>query len=205
MRIAPGLASPVKTRYDPRVRSRDVLVWVFVVGCAHAPPPVADTPPAQAEACVPESAVTDAERALETCRGAHASDATWAGRDARDALEASLSAHLASLRPPRTVEPGEVQPLAEALWALLDRAALPPGSRATEDRAEAAAERLLRDRGEDACVAAAEEALEVTREIATVADPTHGTDPCEAETLAARRATLERALCAEPTSGGEAP
>lgn len=180
-------------------------MWVFVVGCAHAPSPATETHPAEDEACVPESALAQAQRALEACRGAHASDTTWAGREARDALETSLSAHLASLRPPREVQPGEVQPLAEALWALLDRAALPPGSRATEDRAEAAAERLLRDRGEDACVAAAEEALEVTREIGTVADPTHGIDPCEAETLAARRATLERALCTTSTSGDESP
>lgn len=181
-------------------------MWVFVVGCAHAPAPAPVATPAADpdDPCNDTANVAQSEGALARCHDAHASDARWPGRAARDALEARLSQHLASLRPPRTVDPSEVQPLAEALWALLDQAPLPPGNSATQDRAEAAAERLLRDRSESSAVGAAEDALAVTREIGTVADPTHGTDPCESEALAARRATLERALC-EGGAGGEAP
>ncbi len=182
-------------------------MWVFVVGCAHAAPPPAVTAESSGPIDAPGGGaeVRRTALALEQCRTTHASDPTWAGRDALDTLEARLRAHLASLRPPRVVAPEEVQPLAEALWGLLDQGSLGPGHDATVDRAEAAAERLLRDRGEDACVAAAQDALAAAQEIGTVADAAHGVDPCEAEALAARRATLELSLTSPSTSGGNEP
>jgi len=173
---------------------RSLALALALTACAHAS--AAEAPvPTPADACATAAEIARAEATLGTCRTTHASDPGWPARGAYDAIVPRLSAHLASLDPPREVTTDEVQPLAEQMWALLDQVHFPDAARATRDRAEDAAERLLRERDVRAAPGAAIEALDAIAQVGAVADPTGGTDPCAPETRLVLELQANRTEC----------
>jgi hypothetical protein len=122
-----------------------------------------------------------------------ARDPAWPAR----AVGAQLGEHLASLAPPREVSSDEAQPLADAMWALLDRLELGSRTSAARARGEDAAEALLRDRTASTSRQAAEEALAAVGDIAPFTDPPG--DPCD-ELYARVRAAWSAGPCTAPRS-----
>jgi hypothetical protein len=172
-----------------------VLVSLLLGACGAAAPR-ATTSEASSDpgACAARAQLAQAEDALGGCRAAHASDPGWPARGEYDTTVARLSAHLASLDPPRALSSDDVQPLAEEIWELLDQLDLAGGS-PERARAETAAERLLRERDVRAAPGAAIEALDAVTQIAVVADPTGGIDPCAAESLRVGEARIGETAC----------
>lgn len=169
---------------------------VCACGGARAESGVATDPATSAGAeCPAREALAVAQDALGVCRAVHASDAGWPARGEYDAVLPRLSAHLASLDPPRPVTSDEVQPLAEEIWELLDQMEFPAGTEAARGRAETAVERLLRERDARAAPGAAIEALDAVTQIGALADPTGGVDPCAAEDLRVGEARLDESAC----------
>lgn len=175
-------------------------MWLSLLGAcastASTPTPRAETESSGSE-CPARSHVSGAEIALAGCRTEHASDPAWPARSAYDALLPRLSAHLASLQPPREVTADEVQPYADETWELLDRISFPPSAEPARARTEDAVERVLRERDAGSAPGAAIELLDAVTQLGIVADPTGGVDPCAAEVLVLAQARLEGETCTD--------
>jgi hypothetical protein len=175
-----------------------VLVSLSLPACGGSgPAPTATdaTDTSSGGECAARERLATAEDVLGECRAAHVSDAGWPARGEYAGLLPRLSAHLASLDPPRPVTSDEVQPLAEGIWELLDQVEFPPGTETARSRAEDAAERLLRERDTRAAPGAAIEALDAVTQIGSVADPTGGVDPCAAEGVSVGEARIAESAC----------
>jgi len=173
-----------------------VFVCLSLAGCGGSTTPSsAPTVASAGDECPARGELAEAEEHLGACRAAHASDPSWPARDAYDAIVPRLAAHLASLSPPRAVTSEEVQALAEAIWALLDRVPLAPDVESARGRAESAAEELLTQRTLQAAPGAAIEALDAVTQIAAAADPSGGADPCAGEDLRRARARIDEQEC----------
>jgi hypothetical protein len=161
-------------------------VWVALglVGCG-APHAASTAESSGGEVvCEARAELARSETELADCRATRSEEPGWPAHAHFDALVPRLAAHVASLSPARSVSSEEVQPLAEGIWELLDQVALPESESAVRDRAETAAEALLRDRDAEHAGAAAAEALDAVNAVATAAAPPTPADPCTA--IAAR-------------------
>lgn len=93
------------------------------------------------------------------------------------------------------VPPVDAQRAADAVWELLDVVSPELTNHVALDRAENAAEALLRDREGDAARAAVTEAETSLTELRAVLDPQPATDPCAAEQTRADSATSSAGSC----------
>lgn len=175
-----------------------IAVWVIVglVGCGTAQAPSEATSSGAEAVCAARAELARTEAELADCRATRSEEPGWPARADFDALVPRLSAHLASLSPARSVSSDEVQPLAEGIWELLDRAQLPESASSARDRAETAAEALLRDRDADHAVPAATEALDAVNAVASAAAPPRPADPCAAVAMHVDQAREAAARCA---------
>lgn len=180
------------------MRLAAVLVCFAASACAPGARATVTTDPSPSAGgeCPAREVLAAAESSLGDCRASHAADPGWPARGAFDALLPRLTAHLASLDPPREVTSEEVQPLAEGIWELLDQVTFGAGTEPARGRAETAAERLLRERDARAAPGAAIEALDAVTQIGAVADPSAGADPCAAEALHVGEARIDAGACA---------
>lgn len=135
----------------------------------------------------------DADRAveeLEACRRDAPAVAPWPHRERYDRALAEVRA-LQVLAPQRAIEPTEAQVAADAYWELLDAVSPELTNHGSLDRAENAAEGILRDRQGDAAVAATREAELALEEIQRALLPDAPPDPCTE-----RQATADRTVAA---------
>lgn len=181
-----------------RIALHAMAVWVIVGlgGCGQAQAPSEEASSGGEAVCAARAELARTEAELADCRATRSEEAGWPARAHFDALVPRLSAHLASLSPARSVSSDEVQPLAEGIWELLDRAQLPESASSVQDRAETAAEALLRDRDADHAAPAATEALDAVNAVALAAAPPTPADPCTAVASRVEEARAAAARCA---------
>ena len=129
----------------------------------------------------------DAIAALTRCREAAP---MWAHAALYDTALAEVRALAAA---PRPVPAADAQRAADALWSLLDAVSPELTNHVDLDRAENAAEAVLRDREADPSRAAAAEAEAVLLEIHGLLAPP--TDPCAAEATRHEEAVREATRC----------
>jgi hypothetical protein len=100
---------------------------------------------------------------------------------------------LAAIRGP--VSPADAQRAADAVWELLDAVSPELTNHVALDRAENAAEALLRDREGDAARAAVTEAESSLTELRAVLAPEPAEDPCAAEQARVEETTAAASSC----------
>jgi hypothetical protein len=150
-----------------------------------------------AQACAAERA--DAERAqaeLDRCR-ASATQTPWAHQERYDRALSEVRA-LQVLAPQRAITPLEAQTAADAYWELLDAVSPELTAHASLDRAENAAEGLLRERTGDAAVRAAQEAEEALAALRSALLPEAPPDPCAEPQSRADVAAAAASACLAP-------
>lgn len=129
----------------------------------------------------------EASAALTRCREA---TPAWPHAALYDAALAEVRAIAAA---PRPVPAADAQRAADAVWALLDAVSPELTNHVALDRAENAAEAVLRDREGDPSRAAATEAEAVLLEIHGLLAP--ATDPCASEATRHEDAVAAAAQC----------
>jgi hypothetical protein len=147
------------------------------------------------ERCAPVRAEADrAVAALEACRRDAPTVAPWAHRERYDHALAEVRA-LQALAPQRVIEPAEAQAAADAYWELLDAVSPELTNHVSLDRAENAAEGILRERQGDPAVAATREAELALEDIQRALLPDAPPDPCAEPQAAADRAVASASDC----------
>lgn len=129
----------------------------------------------------------EASAALTRCREA---SPAWPHAAVYDTALAEVRAIAAA---PRPVPPADAQRAADAVWALLDAVSPELTNHVALDRAENAAEAILRDREGDPSRAAASEAEAVLLEIHALLAPPP--DPCSSEATRHEDAVRDAARC----------
>lgn len=169
------------------------ILWLLsLIGCgaSSASPQTDDT--SGGEACDARMASDALESELAACHEAHPAEPPWSAQASYDAVFEQVRAHLGSTSEPREVTSEEAQPIADAIWALLDELTFTAQTESLRARAEDAAEGLLRDRDRDHSVAAAHAAFDAVTSIRATLHPP-APDPCAD---AAARADAARAQAA---------
>jgi hypothetical protein len=133
-----------------------IMLGVLLVGCGGPAHRGAEEPGPAAAPTPPDCAALRAEtlaarQLLEACRSASPA-AEWAHREHFEWLEQQVGSRLMAIRQGEEVAITqlEAQEVAEHVWTLLDAVAEECGDRALLDRAETAAEALLREQAPDA-------------------------------------------------------
>jgi hypothetical protein len=171
----------------PRRPSLLALALVLASGCGGAGVSRQTTP--EADPCADLVRARDEARdALARCEGAVPA---WRHGALYDAALLELGSIGAS---PRPVPPAAAQRAADALWALLDAVSPELTDHVALDRAENAAESILRDREGDPSRAAATEAEAALREIQRQLAPAAA--PCTDEANQRQNAERSAASCA---------
>lgn len=179
----------------PLARLSNLLAGILLSACSGAP------------ATEPTAACPDEERALVSARAALESCQSEGGDVSEDdaayaELAERLREHEASLTATPTVTDGAAMAVADLFWAYLDRVASRFTDHAPLDRAEDAAEALMRDRTGDEAVDAARGAREALETLHGLVAPASAPAParCAEEVEMVREATedLERS-CPAPT------
>ncbi len=172
--------------------------WLSVVLCfgcgASAESPSGDDT-SGGEACRSRTDADELAAELATCREGVLAEPDWPAQAAYDTAFELVRAHLQDVSPPREVTSEEVQPIADAIWALLDAVTFPPQPDTLRTRAEDATEALLRDRGREPSATAAQAAFEAVTAIRATLHPPVA-DPCaELETRAQDAETIATRVC----------
>jgi hypothetical protein len=167
-----------------------LVLAVLSAGCGGAAQGDTRTTPVD-DPCVAQVRARDeASAALATCREgvpAWRHEAPYT-----TALEAVRS--LATIRGP--VPPADAQRAADAVWELLDAVSPEMTSHVALDRAENAAESLLRDREGDAARAAVTEADAALTDLRAILAPEPTVDPCADEAARAEETAAAASTCA---------
>jgi hypothetical protein len=173
------------------VRSAPLLALLAACGGA---PSSATTP---GRTCGVERAEADrAQSALERCR-ADAAIPSWTHQAHYDRALSEVRA-LAVIAPQRAITAAEAQAAADAYWELLDVVSPELTHHASLDRAENAAEGLLRDRAGDAAVRAGQEAEAALGALRSALLPDAPPDPCAEAQARADAAAAAASACAAP-------
>lgn len=137
---------------------------------------------------------SEAAQALAACRE---TSPAWAHQASFDRALAGVRSLAPHTQAPRTgpVPTEEAQRAADGVWELLDEVSPEMTRHAALDRAENAAEALLRDRNGDVARAAVIEAEAALAEVRAVLVPEPTPDACDGETRAAREAAEASARC----------
>jgi len=159
-----------------------LVLWLGLTACALAACGGASTegsttPVAEDSCAGPRAEAAEAQSALDACRREASGGPAWAHQVPYDRALAEVRA-LAVLAARGRVEPAQAQVAADAYWALLDVVSPELTNHASLDRAENAAEGILRDREGDPAVAAAAEAEQALGALRDALLPDAPPDPC---------------------------
>ncbi|GAB4203038.1 MAG: hypothetical protein OHK0013_16860 [Sandaracinaceae bacterium] len=178
-------------------RTHPALVLVLSSGLAACGGAGASGGTTLASACAAER--TEAERMeaeLQRCRASNAL-APWVHQERYDHALFEVRA-LQVLAPQRAISAAEAQDAADAYWELLDAVSPELTAHAPLDRAENAAEAMLRDRTGDAAVQAAQEAEAALAALRSALLPEAPPDPCAEAQTRADVAAAAASACAAP-------
>ncbi|MBX7190804.1 MAG: hypothetical protein K1X94_02035 [Sandaracinaceae bacterium] len=169
-----------------------VLVGSWIAGCGAGAASSRETTPVATDPCPRlRSERDDAVTALTRCREA---STVWAHQAVFDRALAEVR-HVGELGAQGAVPPSDAQRAADAMWELLDAVSPELTNHLALDRAENAAEAILRDREGDPARAARLEAEGALEEIHQVLAPAPAEDPCAGERDRARETADAAAQC----------
>lgn len=140
------------------------------------------------------STATQAERVLSSCRRELGNLPAWPHTAAYDRALAEVRA-LSALAGRGNVEPAQAQTAADEYWRFLDEVSPELTNHTSLDRAETAAEGILRARQGDPARAAATEAEEALIGVRRALLPEEPADPCAEAQAAADRAVAAASDC----------
>jgi len=164
------------------------------MACGGASPEGSTTPVAEDPCAGRRGEASEAQSALDACRRDAADAPAWTHQVPYHRAVAEIRA-LAVLAARGRVEPAQAQVAADAYWALLDVVSPELTNHASLDRAENAAEGILRDREGDPAVAAAAEAEQALVALRDALLPDAPPDPCADAQSTADRASAAAADC----------
>lgn len=153
-----------------------------------------DTTPASRDCPRLRSEATAAVAAHDACRQSGAGAPVWAHRERYDRALAEVHA-LQLLASQARVGTTEAQTAADAYWQFLDAVSPELTNHSALDRAEDAAEGILRDREGDPAIAAARTAEEALVEVRRAVLPDEPADPCIDTQASADRAVAAASDC----------
>jgi hypothetical protein len=171
------------------------LSSVSLVACGGSSSgPATSTTPAARDCGRLRSTATQAERVLDACRRELGTLPSWSHTATYDRAISEVRA-LGALAERGAVEASHAQTAADEYWRFLDEVSPELTNHASLDRAETAAEGILRSREGDGARAAATEAEEALIGVRRALLPEEPVDPCAEAQVAADRALGDASDC----------